>query len=299
MKIFNKRTASILAVVSALVLSAPLQAATTVSLGTAVSFAVLAGTGVTNVPTSVITGDVGLSPAAGSNYAGLTAAQVTGTIYAVDATGPGGSVVNPALLTTAKNDLTAAYLDAAGRTPTTTFVAGDNQLGGQTLTPGVYRFPHASTANLTAASPLVLDAQGDANAVFVLQATSDLITASGSVVSLVNGAQACNVFWQVGSSATLGSNSTFKGTIMALTSAALATGANVQGRVLARNGAVTLNANTITRTICSTPTTTTAVPGLPNAGITPEQKSTPWNVIIPAGVVTVAVLITIARRKLV
>jgi hypothetical protein len=233
-------------------------AATKVQLGTATSFAVLAGTAVTNVPTSVITGNVGLSPTAGSGYAGLTPAEVSGTIYAVDATGPGGTAGNnPGLLTTAKNDLTTAFTTAAGQSPITTFNAGDNQLGGQTLVPGVYAFGHASTANITAASPLTLDGQGDANAVFVFQASSDLVTASSSVVQLENGAQACNVFWEIGSSATLSSSSTFVGTLMALTSATLNTGATVQGRILARNGAVTLDHNTITApTACTVAATT-------------------------------------------
>ncbi len=233
----------------------------TVQLGTATPFAVLAGTAVTDVPTSAITGDVGLSPAAGTNYAGLTQAEVTGTIYSTDGTGPAGNVNDPALLTTAKNDLTTAYDAAAGQSPTSTFNSGDNQLGGQTLTAGVYAFGHASTANITAASPLVLNGQGDANAVFVFQASSDLITASNSVVQLENGAQACNVFWQVSSSATLDTSSTFVGTIMALTSATLNSGATVEGRVLARNGAVTLDANTITTppacAASTTPPTTT------------------------------------------
>ena len=234
-------------------------AATAVQLGTAAPFAVLAGEAVTNVPTSSITGDVGLSPAAGSFYAGLTAAEVTGTIYATDATGPAGSVNDPALLTTAKNDLTTAFTSADGQPATTTFAAGDNQLGGQTLTAGVYAFGHASTANITAASPLVLDGQGDVNSVFVFQASSDLITASGSVVQLVNGAQACNVFWVVDSSATLGSSSTFVGTLMALTSATLNSAATVQGRILARNAAVSLDNNTIVApTSCAVTSTTTA-----------------------------------------
>ena len=157
-------------------------AAQTVQLGTAAPFAVLAGTAVTNVPTSSITGDVGLSPAAGTNYAGLTQAQVTGSIYSTNGTGPAGNVNDPALLTTAKNDLTTAYVAAAGQPATTTFTAGDNQLGGNTLTPGVYAFGHAATANITAASPLVLNGEGRANSVFVFQASSDLVTASNSVV---------------------------------------------------------------------------------------------------------------------
>jgi hypothetical protein len=246
-------------------------AAQTVPLGTATSFAVLAGTAVTDVPTSSITGDVGLSPAAGTNYAGLTQAEVNGTIYSTNGTGPTGNVNNPALLTTAKNDLTTAYTAAAGQSPTTTFSTTDNQLGGQTLVPGVYAFGAAATANLTAASPLILNGQGDTNAVFVFQASSSLVTAANSVVQLENGAQACNVFWQVGSSATLESSSTFVGTIMALTSATLLSGATVQGRVLARNGAVSLDANTITApTSCtvSSPTTTTTTTAAPTTTTT-------------------------------
>ena len=131
--------------------------------------------------------------------------------------------------------------------------------GGQTLAPGVYN--SASSLGLT--GPVVLEAQGDPSAVFVFQAGSTLITAPTSTVALTGGAQACNVFWQVGSSATLNTASTFVGTIMALTSATLDTGATVQGRVLARNGAVTLDTNTITTpTTCavSSTTTTTAAP---------------------------------------
>ena len=235
-------------------------AAVSVQLGTAAPFAVLAATAVTDVPISSITDDVGLSPHPGTDYSGLTQSQVTGVIYSTNGTGPTGNVNDPSLLTTAQNDLTTAYDAAAGQTPTSTFNAGDNQLGGQTLTAGVYAFGHATTANITAASPLILNGQGDANAVFVFQASSDLVTASGSAVELENGANACNVFWQVGSSATLASGSTFVGTIMALTSATLDSGAVVQGRVLARNGAVTLDANTITAPVgCSvtTPPTTT------------------------------------------
>ncbi len=235
-------------------------AAQKVLLRTATPFAVLGATAVTNVPTSSITGDVGLSPAAGTNYAGLTQAEVTGSIFSTNGTGPAGNVNNPALLTTAKNDLKTAYVAAAGQPPTSTFSAGDNQLGGKTLTTGVYAFGGAATANITAASPLVLNGQGDPNAVFVFQASSSLVTASHSVVRLVNGAQACNVFWVVSSSATLGSASTFVGNIMALTSATLDSKATVQGRVLVRNGEVSLDANTITApTACTvaTPTTTT------------------------------------------
>ena len=235
-------------------------AATAVQLNTAAPFAILAGTSITDVPTSSITGNVGLSPTTGAADH-LLQSEVTGTIYSVDGAGPAGSVNNPGLVNQAKNDLTTAFVSASGDLPTTTYVSNDNQLGGKTLTPGVYAFGHATTANLTAASPLVLNGNGDLNSVFVFQASSDLVTGSGSVVQLTNGAQACNVFWVVQSSATLNSSSTFVGTIMALTSANLLTGATVQGRVLARNGDVTLQSNTITApSTCLTsspPTTTT------------------------------------------
>ena len=218
-------------------------APTTVGLGTATPFAVLGGQTVTNTGPSVISGSLGVDP--GTAIVGFPPGLViNGTQYSADP-----------VASQAQSDLTTAYLDAAGRTPTSTFVAGDNQLGGQTLTAGVYAFGGASTANLT--GPLTLDAQGDANAVFIFQASSTLVTASNSAVLLVNGAQACNVFWQVTSSATLGSGTTFVGSILALTSATLDTGANVLGRVLARNGAVTLDTNTITQSNCLTPPPTT------------------------------------------
>ncbi len=235
-------------------------AATTVNLATAAPFAVLGGSEVTDVPTSSITGDVGLSPAAGSYYSGLTQLQVTGTIYSTNAAGPLGSINDPGLLTTAKTDLTNAFVSAQNQPATTSYATTDNQLGGKTLTPGVYDFGAAATANITAASPLVLNGNG----VFIFNASSSLITASGSVVRLEGGAQACNVFWTVGSSATLGSGSTFVGTLMALQSATLDSTATVQGRILARNAAVTLDANTITApatclpaTVSATTTTTT------------------------------------------
>jgi len=314
MKKINRYSLVVGLVVSlfAVSLAGQVWAATTVNLATAGGFAVLAGSAITNTPTSTITGDVGLSPASGSNYTGLTAGEVTGSIYAVDGAGPGGSVNNPALLTTAKNDLTAAYIDAAGRTPTTTFVAADNQLGGQTLTGGVYAFGHATTANITAASPLKLDAQGDPNAVFIFQASSDLITASGSVVQLINGAQACNVFWQVTSSATLGTNSTFIGTIMTLTSATVTTSATIQGRILARNAAVTLNSNIITRPTCTVSTgsgTGTGsgsgsgsgsgtTPTLPNTGYAPiDKRNASWAIIAPASAAGLAGIVLYVVRK--
>jgi len=296
----NKLIIGVLVAACTLGVAGVVNAATaTVDLGTASSFAVLAGSAVTNVPTSVIKGNVGLSPAAGGNYAGLTQLEVTGTIYAVDGFGPGGSVNNPGLLTTAKNDLTAAYTDASGRTPATVLSGGDNQLGGQTLVPGVYSFSHATTANLTAASPLTLNGDG----IYIFQASSDLVTAPGSSVVLTGGAQACNVFWTVPSSgSSFGTNSSFVGTIMAYSSLNLKTGASLQGRVLAETAAVTLDHNTITvPTTCTAPTggNGATAPKFPNTGYISEQNnSILWAAGITAGVIgTALVSILIVRKK--
>ena len=205
----------------------------TVNLGTAGNFAVLAGSGITNTGPTTITGDVGTFPT--TTEVGFGTVTLIGTNH-------GGDAVTQV----AKTDLVTAYNDAAGRVPAVV-VAGD--LGGQTLVPGVYQ--SASSLGLT--GTLTLDAQGDPNAVFIFQMGSTLTTASGSNVSLINGAQSCNVFWQVGSSATLGTGSTFRGTILALTSITATTGVVVDGRLLARNGAVTLDTNTITRSLCEIP----------------------------------------------
>ena len=157
--------------------------------------------------------------------------MVNGTIY--NAT--------PGPAATAQGDLTTAYNDAAGRTVGPITVAGN--LGGQTLAPGLYK----STSSLEISSgDLTLDAQGDANTVFIFQMASTLTTTSGRQVILSGGAKAANIFWQVGSSATLGTTSVFKGTIMADQSITLTTGATLEGRALARIGAVTLSANVIT-----------------------------------------------------
>jgi hypothetical protein len=127
------------------------------------------------------------------------------------------------------------------------------ELGGQTLNAGVY---NSADGTFQITGTLTLDAEGNPNAVFIFQAASTLITASGSSVNLINGANACNVFWQVGSSATLGTNSTFRGTILALATITVTTGVTIDGRALARNGAVTLDTDVITRATCTTPETT-------------------------------------------
>ena len=221
----------LLGLVAALVFASSARAATPVPLGTAEPFAVLAGSTVTNTGPTVINGDLGLSP--GTAVTGFPPGTVNGSQHVTDA-----------VAAQAQTDLTTAYNNAAGQAPTGTVSA---DLGGQRLAPGVYR--SASSLGLTDA--LTLDAQGDANAVFIFQAGSTLTTASASSVNLVNGAQACNVFWQVGSSATLGTASNFRGSILALTSITVTTGATVDGRLLARNAAVTLDTNSITRSRCA------------------------------------------------
>ena len=200
-------------------------AVTAVPLGSAGSFAVLAGAGTTNTGPTTVNGDVGTYPT--TSMSGTASMTITGTNH-------GGDAVTQ----NAQNDLVTAYNTAAGEGPTTAIPA---DLGGQSLAPGVYNSP--STIGLTGA--LTLNAGGDPNAVFVFQAGSSLTTASGSSINLINGAQAFNVFWQVGSSATLGTGSTFRGSILALTSITVTNSVTVDGRVLARNGAVTLDTDTI------------------------------------------------------
>jgi hypothetical protein len=200
-------------------------AATTPSLGAADNFAVLAGSTVTNTGLSVIIGDLGVSPS--TAITGFPPGTVSGTIHSADTQA-----------SNAQADLTTAYNNAVGQAATTTV---STDLGGQTLTPGVYN--SATTLGLTGV--LTLDGQDDSNSVFIFQAGSTLTTASNSQVVLINGAQARNVFWQVGSSATIGTNSAFAGTILAYASITVTTGATVDGRVLALTGAVTLDTNNI------------------------------------------------------
>jgi hypothetical protein len=202
-------------------------------LGTAQSFAVLGGSTVTNTGSSTIVGDLGVNP--GKAITGFPPGLVSGgTTHAGDA-----------VALQAQSDVTAAYVKLAGLPCGHTETGTD--LGGLTLVAGTYCF--ASSAQLT--GKLVLDAKGDANAQFVFQIGSKLTTASNSSVQVINGAGSCNVYWQVGSSATLGTGTKFIGNIVALTSIALDTGAFVAGRALARNGAVTLDSNRVSAASCS------------------------------------------------
>lgn len=198
------------------------------TLGTAANFGVLGGSTVTNTGSSVVAGQVGVSP--GTSITGFPPGIVIppGTIH-----------LNDAVAAQAQSDLTTAYV-AIAATPTGTDLTGTD-LGGLTLTPGVYGF--TSSAQLTGA--LTLNAQGNPNAVFIFKIGSALTTASSSSVLLINSASSCNVFWQIGTSATLGTTTRFAGNILALASITLTTGANTSGRLLARNGAVTLDSNNI------------------------------------------------------
>jgi type VI secretion system secreted protein VgrG len=241
--------------------SGPALAQTAPSLGTAGSFAVLGGSTVTNSGATVITGDLGVSP--GSAITGFPPGVVVGgTIHAADATA-----------LAAQNAVTTAY-DALAAEPCTQDLTGQD-LGGLTLTPGVYCF--SSSAQLT--GTLTLNAQGNSSAVFIFKIGSTLTTASGSTVSIINGtiSSLCNVFWQVGSSATLGTTSAFTGNILALTSITLTTGTTVTGRALARNGAVTLDSNTVSASACST---SVPPPGCPAVSFSPAA--------LPSGTIGVA-----------
>lgn len=212
-----------------------------VDLGSDANFVILAGSLVSNIPTSAILGNIGLSPAAGAGITGFGATEVTGTIYTTDATGPAGSVVDAAGLTAAKGDLTIAYNDAAGRTATDMVLLAGN-IGGLTLTPGLYK----SSGSLEISSgDLTFDAEGNSDAVFIIQIASTLTTTSGRKVILSGSAQAENIFWQVGTSATLGTGSVFKGIIMAEQSISLETGASVEGKLLAFSAAITIDACTV------------------------------------------------------
>ena len=250
-----------------------------VELGTAGTYAVLAGETITNTGDTVISGtvggDIGLHP--GSSITGFeTVTNVDGKTYLGDA-----------VALDAKNALDAAYIDAAGR-PYTEDLTGQD-LNGMTLTSGVYFF--SSEAQLT--GTLTLDAQGDPEAVFIFQIGSKLTTASGSKVNLINEARFCRVFWQVTSSATLGTYSQFAGHILALTDIHAKTGAEVQGQLLARNGEVTLENNKITNGICVAAAATTPTPTA-----TPTTTTAPAATAVPTTTAAVTLVPTTGTTEL-
>ncbi|HEY4864886.1 MAG TPA: ice-binding family protein [Candidatus Dormibacteraeota bacterium] len=252
-------------------------AATQPNLGTADNFAVLAGSTVTNTGPTVITGDLGVSP--GTAVTGFPPGIVNGAQHKADA-----------VALKAKTDLVTGYNDAAGQTP---FVDKTGQdLGGQNLTPGVYRF--SSSAQLT--GKLTLNGQGNSNAVFIFQIGSTLTTASNSSVVLMNGASPCSIWWQIGSSATLGTGTQFQGNLLALTSISLTTGANIlPGRALARNGAVTLDTNRITKPANCVATSPVASPSAhPKPPVTgsgpPQPGGFPWELMLIVGLSSLGVI---------
>lgn len=276
-----------------------IRAATSVSLNTVDGFAVLAGSGITNTGPTTITGDVGSFPT--TTQTGFSSVTLNGINHTGDSIAQG-----------AKIDLVTAYNNVAGQTPASTVPA---ELGGTTKTAGVY---NSTDGTFAITGTLTLDAQGNPNAVFIFNMASTLVTAGSSGVVLVNGAQACNVFWQVGSSATLGTNSSFIGNILALTSATLTTGTSVNGRVLARNGAVTLDSNIITKSVClaNTPTATpvatatptpssvpspsslpTPVPKLPNTGVVSDGRDVNLGIMVLVGLVAISTFAFSARKK--
>jgi hypothetical protein len=202
----------------------------TVQLAGSANFAILAGSAVTSTGATIITGDLGLSP--GTSIGGFPPGILNGT-----------QLINGVLATQAKLDLTTAYNDAAGRTSTDIVTLSGN-IGGLTLSPGLYK----STSSLSISSgDLTFDAKGNASAVFIIQIATTLTTTSGRKVFLIGGAVASNIFWQVGSSATFGTTSVFKGTVMAMQSITFNTGATLDGKALARTGGITMAGNTIVK----------------------------------------------------
>jgi type VI secretion system secreted protein VgrG len=240
------------------------------ALGTVGSFAVLGGSTVTNTGATTIEGSLGVSP--GLAITGFPPGLVSGgTTHAGDA-----------VALQAQTDTATAY-DALAAQACTVDLTGKD-LGGLTLVPGVYCF--SSSAQLTGA--LVLDAGGKSDAVFVFKTASTLTTASNASVRVINGGSDCNVFWKIGSSATIGTGTAFAGSILALASITLTTGATVSGRALARTGAVTMDDNAIALPICAKPAVDAGVPdaappsdaGVPDAakpdsGVPPVDAGTP------------------------
>ena len=244
--------------------------ATSVPLGTAGSFAVLAGSGITNTGATTIKGDVGSSPTpAETGFAACPAADCV-TLTGANHTSP---TPNDAVTVKAKIDLTAAYNYAAGQVSTQVAT----ELANQRLVAGVYS---SASGTFQMTGTLVLDGQNKTNGVWIFQTASTLITGGTGNVSLIRGAQACDVFYQVGSAATLGAGSTLKGTILAHDTISLGNGVTVQGRLLAGEqasgaGAVTLIHDTIVSPLCVTTTPPSSPPNTPPPGTTPIGTTPP------------------------
>jgi Ice-binding-like len=210
-----------------------------VNVGTAGSFAILSKSGITDVPTSKITGNVGAGPITGAAI-GLTCAEVTGTIFSVNAAGPlPCRVTSPSTLTTAVSNMETAYTDAAGRTNPTAVNLGAGGIGGMTLAPGLYKW----TSNVGISKDVTLS--GASNQVWIFQIAGTLSQASATKVILSGGAQAKNVFWQTAGGVVIGTSAHSEGTILTKTQIAMNTGASTNGRLLAQT-AVTLQKNVVT-----------------------------------------------------
>jgi Ice-binding-like len=218
-----------------------------VNLGTAGNYVILAKTGISTTGTTSITGNLGISPAAASFITGFgliadssntfsTSSLVTGKIYASDYVPP-----TPSIMTTAVSDMQTAYVDAAGRTNPDATELGAGNIDGMTLTPGLYKWG----TGLNIPTGVTLDCQGNANAVFIFQVGQTLTVGNGAIVTLANGCQAKNIFWQVAGQTTLGTTANFEGIILDQTAIVLNNGATLQGRALAQS-AVTLIANSVT-----------------------------------------------------
>ena len=241
-------------VVAALVIPGA-SAVAPVSLGRATPFAVLAGAGITNTGATTIVGDVGSHPTA--SMTGFDSVILTGENHGNDAVAGG-----------AKDDFLAAYVAARDRTGG--MPVGD--LGGLTLVPGVYTDDNAPDS-MALTGTLTLDGQNDPNAVFIFQSGSTLLLSANSIVVLVHGAQACNIFWQVTSSATLETGAHLEGTIMALASITLGTGASIHGAALATTGSVTMSSNQVLLDPCDSPATTTSSPTSSTSASTTSSPS--------------------------
>ena len=208
-----------------------------VNLASCENFLLLAYSEITNTSINTqMTGNIGVSPASGTFITGTLQSNMTGTIYTVDGLGPAGNIMDMVRLNNARNDLTAAYNDAAGRvTPDVIYGVAAN-IGGLTLPPGLYKFNDSA-----AISGSSLTLSGPASGVWIFQIASTLTVANGMRVVLAGGASAANIFWQVGTSATMGTTSHMEGTLMANASIAFQTLSSLNGRALARTAAVTLD----------------------------------------------------------
>ncbi|MDP1709953.1 MAG: ice-binding family protein [Candidatus Komeilibacteria bacterium] len=248
MKTLNKVSIAILVVAFSLALAGPITVLaagpTTVDLGSAGNYAILAKSGISTTGSTAITGDIGVSPIAATALTGFglimdasntfsTSARVTGKAYAADYTAP-----TPATMTTAISNMETAYTDAAGRTNPTATELGAGNIGGMTLAPGLYKW----SSNVTIPTDITLS--GGANDVWIFQIAGNLNISSGKKVLLSGGAQAGNIFWQVAGQTTLGTTSVFNGNILDQTAIVMNTGATLNGRALAQT-AVTLDANTV------------------------------------------------------